>query len=167
VSKRTLFIVASFVAVLVVGASWSIGARAAGQGQAPVPAGRGTPPAPLPPNPSTQEPAHKTTYEQVIKIALLRPNVRTSVMEEETTEGTILKGFAAARPPDVIIYAYTKKQYRNKGICRALLQHLGMDLTSRIRVAFWTDDTARKLMNGRGRWLVTYDASVVRYPKEP
>lgn len=61
-----MFVVASFVAVLVIGASWSIGARAAAQGQ--VPARGGTPPAPLPPNPSTQEPAHKTTYEQVIKM---------------------------------------------------------------------------------------------------
>ena len=61
---RSVYVVASCVAVLTIGVAWSIGARAAGQAQAPARGGL----TPIPPNPSTQEPAHKTTYEQVIKM---------------------------------------------------------------------------------------------------
>lgn len=64
--KGTVYVVASWVAVLAIWASMSSAARATGEGQAQ---GRGgTAPAPLPPHPSTQEPAHKTTYEEVIKM---------------------------------------------------------------------------------------------------
>lgn len=102
--------------------------------------------------------------DEILKIALLRPGVRTAVMEEETSEGPILKGFAVARPPDVILYCYTKQQYREQGVCRRLLQELGVDLAGRLRCCFWTDDARRKLMNGRGRWLLTYNPRLVRYP---
>jgi putative cyclase len=68
VTNRALLIAglaAALAAAAVVSSSSS--ASAAAQGQAPAPAtqGRG---APLPPNPSTQEPAHRTSYDDVIKM---------------------------------------------------------------------------------------------------
>jgi hypothetical protein len=63
---RSFLLVASAAGFLAAGVMSSIGALAA-QGQAPA-QGRGGAPAPLPPNPSTQEPGHRMAYEEVLKL---------------------------------------------------------------------------------------------------
>jgi hypothetical protein len=61
---RTRIIVAASVAAVLCVAAQTGAARIAAHAQAPATAR----PAPLPPNPSTQAPAHRLTYEQVIQM---------------------------------------------------------------------------------------------------
>lgn len=66
-TRSMIFVVSMGMAILAIGTAGSPGPQ--GAGAAPAQAGRGaTPPPPLEPNPSTQDPMHRLTYEQVVRL---------------------------------------------------------------------------------------------------
>ncbi len=103
------------------------------------------------------------TYRSAIQIALGREGVRLLIAEHNG----VLMAFAAGKPPDVLCYVYVKPQYRGMHVPQLLLTALGLDLSQRIRCAYWTKDW--KVCIRREGWRAEYVPEVVRYPakKDP
>lgn len=76
---------------------------------------------------------------------------RAAVAEYITEDGPVVAGWAAVDGGE-LLFAFVKSAYQRAGIATALLAQLGLDMSRRVAVRYWTPSAA--LIAARDGWTL-------------
>ena len=95
---------------------------------------------------------------------IFRAGARCAVRVGSTNPSVFMGYLVVAPEPQTVVWAYTKERLQGQGICKALLEHMGIDRTLPMVVLF-PSPAADALM--RRGWPIRYGADDERRPAAP